>query len=46
MGKGMYEARYSFCGINHDISNFVLNQSDGRIWVGRVPSNVKTINVE
>jgi hypothetical protein len=46
MDKGLYEARYSFCGTKHNTPKFNLNQKDGRIWVGRVPSVLENVIVE
>jgi hypothetical protein len=46
MDKGIYEARFSFCGTKHNSSEFSLDQKDGRIWVGCVPSVLDNIIVE
>jgi len=46
MDKGIYKARFSFCGTKHNTSKFNLNQKDGRIWVGSVPSLLDNIIVE
>jgi len=46
MDKGIYKARFSFCGTKGNTSKFNLNQKDGRIWVGSVPSLLDNIIVE
>ncbi len=44
--KGIYKARFRFCGTKHETSKFNLNQDNGRIWVGDVESNIDSILVE
>ncbi len=44
--KGIYKARFRFCGTKHQTSKFNLNQDNGRIWVGDVESNIDSILVE
>lgn len=46
MDKGIYKARFRFCGTKHKTSEFDLNQDNGRIWVGDAESSIDSILVE
>jgi hypothetical protein len=46
MDEGIYIARFRFCGTKHKISEFELNQKNGRIWVGDSESSMDSILVE
>lgn len=46
MDKGLYTARFSFCGPQHKTSEFELNRLNGRIWVGNALSIKDSLLVE
>lgn len=46
MEPGRYSARFRFCGTEHCTRNFNLNQKNGRVWVGKLLSEVNNIIIE
>ena len=46
MEAGKYTARFRFCGTQHCTPDFILNQENGRIWVGQIIADIDNIIVE
>ena len=46
MEKGVYNAQFRFCGLEHNVSDFNLSQKDGRIWIGELNNTMDNIIVK
>lgn len=46
MEPGCYSAEFQFCGTSHHTPDIKLDQKDGRVWVGKVNSDLDNIVVE
>lgn len=46
MDQGTYKANFNFCGAEHNAARLVLNQKNGRIWLGRIKAESDIIHVD